>query len=175
MKQIMTLALITVSLSSCFQQFYKTNTTPKIDAVAFEKLQTQRKVFFVHTPGGVFMLKDSKIENDVLTGNKYSSSPKYERYMNPIANESNRYPKREKAIALSQVHVYTNNTFQDVLRINLAVNQIFRMDVYSKDIMATRKSRVISIAGIVLPVAIVVACAATYEAQPINLNLSGWH
>lgn len=178
MKQILMLTLIAVSLSSCFQQFYKTNTTSKIDAVSFEQLETQNKVFFVHTPEETFVLKDTKLDKDVLTGKKESLNPKYERYMNPIADAANRYPKSEKDIALSQVHVYTNNTFHGESNINLGMNQIFRMDVYNKDMAATRRSKVISIVGIVAPVVIVVGIGAVAvaeaESKPIYLNLN-WH
>jgi hypothetical protein len=106
----------------------------KIGAVAFEQLETRNKMFFVHAPEETFMLEDAGLENDILTGNKDSLNPKYEKYFNPIANEANRYPKREKDIALSQVHVYTNYTFQGESLINPAMNQIFRMDVFNKDI-----------------------------------------
>ena len=179
MKQILLLALISVSFSSCFQQFYKTNTTSKIDAVAFEQLLTLNKAFFVHTPEETFLLKDAKLDKNVLAGKQESLNPKYERYMNPVANEANRYPKREKEIALSQVHVYTNNTFHGKPQINLAMSQIFRMDVYNKDMAATKKSKVLSIVGIVAPVVIVVglgaAAVAEAESHPYNLNIDFSH
>lgn len=179
MKQILVLTLIAVSLSSCFQQFYKTNTTSKMDAVSFEQLETQNKVFFVHTPEEIFMLKDAKLDKYVLTGKIESMNPKYEKYMNPIANSANRYPKSEKDIALSQVHVYTNNTFPGESNINLTMNQIFRMDVYIRDMAATKRSKVISIVGIVAPVAIVVGIGAVAvaeaESKPFDFNINFSH
>jgi hypothetical protein len=179
MKQILILTLIAISLSSCFQQFYKTNTTSKIDAVAFEQLLTWNKSFFVHTPDEIFTLENAKLDKGFLTGKKESLNPKYEKYMNPIANEANRYPKREKEIALSQVHVYTNSVFQGESQINLGMNQIFRMDVYNKDMAATKKSKVLSIVGIVAPIVIVVgigaAAVAEAESKPFDINVNFSH
>src|SRR5664279_763381 len=103
------LVLMVISFSSCFQQYYKTNTVPKIDSVQMDKLQRENKVFIVHTPGAVFLLKNAKINEGVLYGQQEILNPKYEKYLNPEASVSNRYPRKEKAIALSEVHLYTND------------------------------------------------------------------
>src|SRR5580692_446326 len=159
MKQII-MALMVTCLSSCFQQYYKTNTTSKIEAVMFEQFQKQNKVFIVHTPEGPFLLREIKLDKDVLTGEKTPLNSNYERYLNPDTTGANRYPKKEKDIALSEVHIYTNSSFDGKTEVNLAMNQIFRLDVYDKDMKAIRGSRALSIVGICTPVIAVVALGA---------------
>jgi hypothetical protein len=174
MKQII-MALMVTCLSSCFQQYYKTNTTSKIEAVMFEQFQKQNKVFIVHTPEGPFLLREIKLDKDVLTGEKTPLNSNYERYLNPDTTGANRYPKKEKDIALSEVHIYTNSSFDGKTEVNLAMNQIFRLDVYDKDMKAIRGSRALSIVGICTPVIAVVAlgaiAASEFESNPITINL----
>lgn len=180
MKQIIILILIGVSLSSCFQQYYKTNTTAKIEPVTFEWLQTQKKVIFVHTPAETFMLKNATFEKDNLSGEKQGVDPKYEKYMNPDANAANRYPKKRKDIVLSEVHFYTNNSFDGNGQINLPVHEMYRMDVYTKDTAATRGSKVLSIVGISATAAGIVALGvisvsefnSSFKNMPLNINFN---
>jgi hypothetical protein len=180
MKQIFILALIATSLSSCFQQYYKTNTTAKIFVSNFDQQHIQNKVIIVHTPVEAFVLKNVKNDNESLTGDKETLNPKYDKYMNPDANAANRYPKKEKDIALSEVHVYTNSSFEANQSVNLPMNQIYRLDTYSKDEAATRGARALSIVGIAAPViggAILVGIAATQAADnlkniPLNINFN---
>jgi carboxypeptidase C (cathepsin A) len=180
MKRIFLSALIAATLSSCFQQYYKTNTTAKIFVSNFDQQHIQNKVIIVHTPAEAFMLKNVKIDNESVTGEKEILNPKYDKYMNPEVNAANRYLKKEKDIALSEVHIYTNNSFEGNQPVNLPMNQIYRLDNYDKDISATRRSRVLSVVGIVTPVvvgAIVVGAAAAQAADnmqniPLNINFN---
>jgi hypothetical protein len=168
------LVLMVISFSSCFQQYYKTNTVPKIDSAQMDKLQRENKVFIVHTPGEVFLLEKAKINEGVLYGQQEVLNPKYDKYLNPEASVSNRYPRKEKALALSEVHIYTNDSVARSEPVNLSVSQIFRVDVYTKDISATRGSTVISILGISAPVVavIIVGVASLNSVEHIPLNLS---
>ncbi len=180
MKQIFILTLIAGSLSSCFQQYYKTNTTAKIFVSNFDQQHIQNKVVIVHTPADAFMLKNAKLDNENLTGEKVPLDPKYDRYMNPDMNGANRYSRKEKEIALSEVHVYTNDSLADKEPVILSMTQIYRLDVYDKDVAATRGSRVIGIVGIVVPVAgaVILGVAAAHSiandigSMPLNINFN---
>jgi hypothetical protein len=169
------LVLMVISFSSCFQQYYKTNTASKIDSAQMDKLQKENKAFIVHTPAEVFMLKNAKINEGVLRGERDVLNPKYDKYLNPEASVSNRYPRKEKVIVLSEVHLYTNDSVGRSEPVNLSVSQIFRVDVYSQDVGATRGSTVISILGISAPVVgiIIVGVASlnSVEHMPLYLNL----
>jgi hypothetical protein len=161
------LVLMMVSFSSCFQQYYKTNTASKIDSLQIQTFQTENKVLIVHAPDEVFMLKNANIMDGALHGERETLNPKYEKYLNPDAGGSNRYPKKERAIALSEVHLYTNDSISRSGELNLSISQIYRVDEYSRDKAATHGSTALSIVGIVAPVVgiIVIGAAASSEME----------
>ncbi len=180
MKQLLTLIMITISLSSCFQQYYKTNTTAEIDPVTFERLQSQHKVIIVHTPAEAFMLKNATFGKDDLSGEKQGISGRYDRYLNPDVNAANRYPKKEKDLVLSEVHFYTNNSFNGNAQIHLSIQDMYRMDVYTKDTAATRGSKTLSIVGISAGAAGIVVLGiisasefnSSFKNIPLNINFN---
>jgi hypothetical protein len=161
------LVLIMISSSSCFQQYYKTNTASKIDSMQIQKFRTENKVLIVHAPGEVFLLKNANIMDGALYGERETLNPKYEKYLNPEAGSSNRYPKKERFIALSEVHLYTNDSISRSGELNLAASQIYRVDEYTQDKAATHGSTALSIVGIVAPVVgiIVIGAAASSEME----------
>ncbi len=154
------LAFLLFSLSSCFQQFYKTNTAGSVDGRTLERLVALKKNFIVHTPDGSFTLKNIEVNNEIISGKKGQLDPKNEKFMNPMVNKGNRVPKRQMGIVLEEVHLYTNSLFEGSERVNLSTNQIFRTDVYGFDRDATRKSRVASIIGITVGVAAIIGIGA---------------
>ena len=154
------LAFLLLSLSSCFQHFYKTNTTGSVDGRTLDQLESLKKNFIVHTPAGSFGLKNIVVGEDMISGDKEPLNPKNSKYLNPVAGKANRVPKRQMGIALEEVHLYTNNLFEGNERINLSTNQIFRTDVYGFDRDATRRSRVTSIIGITISAAVIIGIGA---------------
>jgi hypothetical protein len=142
------LMLLLVSQSSCFRHYYITNTTQSVKADTLKQLMNAKKQFIVHTPAGVFGLKNVKEDNDSLTGDKVSLDPRYDRYLNPEKDSANLVLRKEQYLVFEEVHLYTKNSFKGTGPVNLAINQIYRMDVYSRDRKAIKNSRTLSIVGL---------------------------
>jgi hypothetical protein len=55
----------------------------------------------------------------------------------------NAAPRAKDAINItnSQVHLYTNYSFEGIDEISIPMNQITRMDIYSVDLIRTRKHK----------------------------------
>jgi hypothetical protein len=153
-------ALLIFSLSSCFQQYYKTNTAENVNSQKLQQLGDLKKHFFVHTPAGSFALKNVELNNEMISGDKETVDPKNSKFMSPRVDKGNRVPKRQMGMVLEEVHLYTNSLFEGNDRINLSTNQIFRTDVYGFDRDATRKARVASIIGITVTVAAIIGIGA---------------
>jgi hypothetical protein len=98
---------------------------------------------------------------DVFSGDKTALNPEYDKYLNPIPNDPNRLNMKKSGEVLNEVHLYTNNLFTGTGKINLGINQIYRVDVYQFDKKATRNSRTLGIIGITVGSGVVVAVLAT--------------
>ena len=48
--------------------------------------------------------------------------------------------QERKRHRLQKVHVYTNSSFEGNQPVNLSMNQIYRLDIYDKDVAATRRA-----------------------------------
>jgi len=140
--------LVVISQCSCFKQFYQTNTVHSVTAPMLEKLDSSQKLFIVHTSINAFSLKNVNINSEMISGDRHFSNSKYDDLLNPQGEKGNKMSKAERAICLSEVHLYTNSSFDGKSHIDLAIDSIYRIDVYSKDQEAIRKSRVESIVGI---------------------------
>lgn len=163
--------LMTLSFSSCFKQYYQPNTQGKADAVNLSKLQAENRFFIVHTPDGIYALNNQKVEGNILSGSLSPLAPPHDKYINPRIDRTNDFKRIDKAVVLSEVHVYTNMSCDSNGHLDLPVNQIFRLDVYEMDKATTRQAFVGSLILIVgIPTAIIVAGAA----MPMNFG-TGFH
>jgi hypothetical protein len=144
---VLTLIFLLISQSSCNRKYYQTNTSYKIDTDTIEKLIVEKKNFIIHTATHVFILKSIVIANQTISGEKFTLEPQYYKYVHPKVGKVNAATKAKDAIKItnSQVHLYTNSSFDGIDYINLTTNQITRMDRYGVDVVCTRnhKTRVI--------------------------------
>ncbi len=154
------LFLLMFSLTSCFQKFYKTNTVTTTDSATLHKLVDENKSFIVHTPEGPFAVKNAIVSTDVFSGDKEALNPAYDKYLNPLPNDPNHLSMKKSGVVLNEVHLYTRSSFPANGKVNLDINQIYRIDVYGFDKKATRESRTVSIVGITVGVGAVVGMVA---------------
>ena len=152
--------LMMFSLSSCFQKFYKTNTVATTDSATLHTLIAENKTFILHTPDGPFAVQNASVSTDMFSGDKGVLNPGYDKYLNPNPNDPNRLNMKKSGVVLNEVHLYTKNSFPGNGKVNLDINQIFRVDVYGFDKKATRDSRTLGYVGIAVGVGAVVGVVA---------------
>jgi hypothetical protein len=141
------------SLTSCFQKFYGTNTVSKTDTSAIQQLIVQKKYFIIHSPDGIFMAKHPVIVNNNFVADLDSLKEPFEKYLNPKVAKPNHFGRKDNLIVLNQVHLFgDSSTITTNGKLNLSMNQIYRMDVYQIDKGAGRQSTVLGILGIGLGV-----------------------
>lgn len=151
-------------LAGCFQKFYRTGSTDKIDAARIQQLAAT-KYFIIHYADAVM-----KMEKPVISGESISAS------LSPLSGSlaKNVYPNPDEpnvlkgsSSALSEVHLYTKDqkittgSGTDVL---IPLKNIYRLDVYEYDEKATRNSATWSTVGLIAVVAagiIIVAIASS--------------
>lgn len=154
------LSILLISQSSCFKQYYQTNTKQKTNAQTLLLLDSSHKTFIVHTPVAPFYLKNVSINSESISGDKILLTPEYDLYLNPGSETRNSFARRDRSMVLNQVHLYVDNSFADNNHIVLPIAHIKRMDVYGLDQAAIKKDRTLSIIGISLAgVALVVLVA----------------
>ncbi len=122
----------------------------------FSQPSNENNYFIVHTPTEVFSLKNVKVSDGILMADKDRLNPEYEKYLNPEEGETKRLKGKEAETIFKIVHIYTKETVENG-HVNLPVNQIIKVEDYRMDKAADKRSKTISIIGIVaVPVVIVV-------------------
>jgi hypothetical protein len=154
------LIIVVISQSSCFRQYYQTNTTHQVYADTLRQLQAENKHFIVHTPAGPFALKGIILSSENLSAEKDFLNAKNDRLLNPPGETKNPMSRAEKIVCTTEVHLYTERNFEGTDHVNLSYNQINRMDVYGLDKKAIRGSRITGIVVITLGVAALVGLVA---------------
>ena len=101
--------LILLTLSSCYLNFYRTNTKPSIDANAVSKLSSESRYFIIHFGNSTNGLEQVYVNGDSLYGTIVPLPLQHSKYLYPqVNNEKNRVKHIDKADALMEVHLYTN-------------------------------------------------------------------
>jgi hypothetical protein len=153
------LFLLSSSLSSCFQQFYQTNTAIHTDSSILEKLRAEHKMFIIHTADSVFVLKNPAVNNEILSGNMDSLRHGYRKHLSPFADTTNKIGPHQRSMVLNEVHLYTNTVTQKNEKINMEIGQIYRMDVYGLDKRSTGIR--VSIAEVLVLIVKIIAVGAS--------------
>jgi hypothetical protein len=157
------------SLSSCFQKFYKTNTVYKTDSTTLQKLVDEKKSFIVHSPQGIFVIKNPSVGVGIFVGEKAAVTSDNKKFLHPSPDKGNRFPKNQSDEVLNEVHLYTSVEMPPGKKLGLNLNYIYRVDVYGFDKEATKDSGTSSIVGITLGVAFVVAVAIAAATFTVHL------
>ena len=143
------LLVITILFTGCFQHYFRTNTQTSADATILNRLQNSNKYFVVHfTDNKVFGLNNVSVNNDKLEGNLVVLPDEHNKYLEPVNDEANRVAKRDKATALLEVHLYTNNSLGNTNELALPLSSFNRIDVYTFDEKRTRSGVIFSAIGI---------------------------
>ncbi|MEP6673862.1 MAG: hypothetical protein ABJA78_01860 [Ferruginibacter sp.] len=165
-----------LTVSSCYQHYFKTHTQQKADTDMLQKLQSANKYFIVHFKTGVAGLTNLSIKNNTIEADIVTLGEDHLKYLNPETSRTNRVKKNDKNAALMEVHLYTNEEKKDNGRLSLPLSSVNRVDVYEFDKSATNANHIISTVGVVIAsVAVVtlIAVAIACNCPQIYVNNNG--
>ena len=140
-----------ISLSSCFHNFYRTNTTRSIDVNTASRLQSENKYFIIHFANSTNGIEGVHIKGDSLYGKIVSLPAEHSGNLNPIPTDrSNKIKEGTKAAALVEVHLYTNATLNNPDSLfGISLSFFTRVDVYELDRERTASNHFASTIGVV--------------------------
>jgi|GEM_PF-4764419 len=149
----MVLMLTSILSTSCFKNFYLTNSKKVFTKTEAEMVNTDPdKYVIIHFSDQNLELTKYTITNDSIIGeiNKIEI-PEHLLYLNPTEGASNSYKKRFEYTVLNEVHVYTSlrSNLKDTNYIQIASKDISRIDMYQKDLHRTISNHVLSTVGLV--------------------------
>ncbi len=158
--------LVLVTLSSCYLNYYRTNTKPAIDATTVSKLSSESRYFIIHFRNSTNGLEQAYVKGDSLYGTIVPLPLQHSKYLYPqVNNENNRVKHIDKADALMEVHLYTNaeNRLDDVM-FSAPIGSFTRADIYELNKSATTTNHILSTVGIITTVALIVGTIAAIAA-----------
>jgi len=160
-KTLVVLMSITILTTSCFKNFYLTNSQKSLSTDVAEKVQADNNKFvIVHFADKTFELTNYAITNQTIEGdiNKIEI-PEHLIYLTPEESTSNRYKKRYESAVLNEVHIYTplKSDVQNSNHVHLAAKDISRIDIYKKDKNRTNLNHGLSVLGLAAGTSILVA------------------
>ncbi len=151
--------LLMGSLSSCFQKYYATNTRDATNAATLKVLQSEGKIFIVHSMDGAFVMSNPSVVGNSFSGYADSLTPRLRKHLDPEADSANRIRGGQDDLVCKQVHLYVDSISQDHGRVNLDITKIHRVDVYGLDKAATKSSTISSIVGISIVAGLITSMA----------------
>jgi hypothetical protein len=153
----MFLAFIILTLSSCYLNFYRTNTQSSINADNISRLKSENKYFIIHFSDTICGLKEVYLNGDTLYGTLISLPEEHAKYLHPKSNVKSIFKKKDKVNALAEVHLYTNTNFNNTDSVfSASLTSFNRTDVYEFNESATRQNHTLSTVGIIASVVVIV-------------------
>lgn len=178
---VQVMVFISIAFSSCYLNFYRTNTQTGIDKASFKRIQAAHKYYIVHIGTGVQGLEEVTLSNDTIRGMLVPLSVEHSKHLNPKIEGNNRVKKRDKLATLMEVHLYTDRAVETATREFIApVTKINRMDVYELNESATKANHILSTVGIIaggvtvgLYVAAIITLATECNCPQVYINSNG--
>jgi hypothetical protein len=151
-KSILTLTCISLLTTSCYKNFYYTNTQKAFTKIEAEKVNDDpNKYVIVHFSDQTLELTKYSITIDSIVGeiNKIEIQ-EHLLYLNPTDYSSNSYKKRYESAVLNEVHIYTplKSNLKNTNHTQLASRDISRIDIYQKDKNRTTTNHILSSLGV---------------------------
>ncbi len=151
-KTFVVLISITLLTSSCFKNFYLTNSQNSLGNIDAKNVnEDPNKYIIVHFSDQPLELTKYTITKESIEGeiNKIEI-PEHILYLNPDESSSNSYKKRYESAVLNEVHIYTalKSNIQNTNHIQIASKDISRIDIYKKDHNRTSQNHILSSFGV---------------------------
>ena len=150
-------AVIIVLFTGCFQHYFRTNTKTSVDETTLKLLQNSNKYFVIHfVDSRVSGLNNVSVSGDTLKGNPVELPDEHFEYINPETKKPNQVDKKDKAITLLEVHLYTTDSSGNAKDLSLPLSSFNRMDVYTFDKKTTTVSHILSAVGLAVPITVLI-------------------
>ncbi|MEO7265909.1 MAG: hypothetical protein ABIW38_13410 [Ferruginibacter sp.] len=147
-KYLLLLIFPVLAISSCYLQYFKTDTRKQVDQDLLQNLQSMNKYFIVHYKDGVYALSNVTVKENIISADKSAIAPEHILFMNPDTLKTNRVDKSDKKNVLMEVHLYTDKNKTEETHLSLPLGDIKRADIYTVDKKATSRSAVLSTVAI---------------------------
>src|SRR5450432_3622770 len=146
------LALLLLTQSSSFKQYFQIKSLHNADSKDLKVLQSEKKYFIVRTPTKAFALANVQVNNEILSGVQAILNPNHEKFLNPIAKVGNLISREDKNDCMEEVHVFTDHSFREYEPVQLEMSQISRLDIYEPDQKAIKQSKFIGFVGLTVAI-----------------------
>ncbi len=158
----LSIAVITLICSSCFRNFYSTNSTQHIDSATLVKLIVAQKYFILHdlSHDRQYALNNIKISDETLTAKPGPLDANHNLHEHPSTTGANPFPVKDKDFVLYEVHLYSQNPIADTALVHIPLKDFTRIDVYQLDKARTTRATILSVVGVTLTTAVVVGIIA---------------
>ena len=164
------LCFIVITLSSCYLNFYRTNTKSSVNTSTLTGLRSQNKYFIIHFTDSIRGLEKVYLSGDTLHGVLVSLPAAHSKYLHPKSTEKSAFKNKDKYSVLTEVHLYENSSFNNTDSVFAAsITSFNRTDVYEFNEKATRTNHILSTVGIVVSaVAIISIIVAAATASAVS-------
>jgi len=143
-----------LTLSSCYLNFYRTNTKPSIDANTASKLQSKKKYFIIHFENSTNGLEQVHVKGDSIYGRLVQLPAEHAKYLHPdFRDNENVVKSAHMKDALIEVHLYINELSTESGHDSIfsaSLSSFNRADVYEFNEPGTSVNHIMSTVGIVL-------------------------
>lgn len=174
----MLLFCVVIIFSSCFLNFYQTNTKPSTDAQTLQKLKAENKYFIIHFKNATKGVDTLTISGDSVYGKIIELPTLHSGHLNPVAGSvKNKVNSDYKSSVLMEVHLYTDEQFTDHPDFAASISSFNRVDVYEINKKATSQNHLRStiaviggavVAGVV--VAAIISESSAKKSEETNCN-----
>ncbi|MFM2146150.1 MAG: hypothetical protein RL732_986 [Bacteroidota bacterium] len=151
-----------VLLSGCFVQYFSNGSTNQANSEQLEKLKNEQKFFIIHFTDAVRAFNNIAVKDNRITGTADPLPKQHTKAVYVDEEEGGKLKGSDKADILNEVHIYVNKPASQMDKypaLSLAMEDIYRMDVYEFDKKKTGDNTTISVIGIAAVVAMIIAGA----------------
>jgi hypothetical protein len=142
------LLILMIPFSSCYRNFYSTNTKDPIkDPAVWADLKDQNKYYILHHSDQISALKNISVHDSIMEGDiSKIDEMNHLKYEIPDSATTNEFKIKDKTFLLNEVHIYTKDsiTKQSNQHISIQKKQISRIDLYKKNTPRSTTNYIIS-------------------------------
>jgi hypothetical protein len=142
------LMFLMILFSSCFRNFYSTNTKDPIkEPAVWADLKDQNKYYILHNSDKISALRNITITDSIMEADIYQiDEVNHLKYEIPDSGTNNEFKIKDKNYLLNEVHLYSKDSIlkQTNKHISIHKSEISRIDLYKKNTKRSTTNYIIS-------------------------------